>query len=205
MCFIERDTVITVFMNFVKLLNLKVTLNHCIYLHVLVLSLKVYIFLKKCIYSFFDKVSSNSIRQASIFNLFFFFYGNPGFPASRVIPWVRSGSGPASPGKVCPEPEGPVPASWHGWAVRLWLASNPEAWQLAPKALTSRADSSRHPYLIFQTQYRLKSLVVYIDYNKWSLDVVKFVETYITDKKRIQINILGLKNIWPLIQLLYTL
>ncbi|CAN6921317.1 unnamed protein product [Brassica oleracea] len=34
-----------------------------------------------------------------------------GFPVSRVIPWVRSGSGSASPGRVCPEPEGPVPAS----------------------------------------------------------------------------------------------
>ncbi|KAL0817658.1 hypothetical protein Bca101_074102 [Brassica carinata] len=31
-----------------------------------------------------------------------------GFPASRVILWARSGSGPASPGRVCHEPEGPV-------------------------------------------------------------------------------------------------
>ncbi|KAF3515009.1 hypothetical protein F2Q69_00006141 [Brassica cretica] len=33
------------------------------------------------------------------------------FPASRIIPWVRSGSRPASPGRVCPEPEGLVPVS----------------------------------------------------------------------------------------------
>ncbi|CAF1734335.1 unnamed protein product, partial [Brassica napus] len=33
------------------------------------------------------------------------------FPASRIIPWARSGSGPASPGRVSPEPEGPIPAS----------------------------------------------------------------------------------------------
>ncbi|CAF1723864.1 unnamed protein product [Brassica oleracea var. botrytis] len=31
------------------------------------------------------------------------------FPASRVIFWARSGSGPVSPGRFFPEPEGPVP------------------------------------------------------------------------------------------------
>ncbi|CAN6938132.1 unnamed protein product [Brassica oleracea var. botrytis] len=35
---------------------------------------------------------------------------NSRFPASRIISWVRLGSGPASPGRVFPEPEGPVPA-----------------------------------------------------------------------------------------------
>ncbi|KAF3557135.1 hypothetical protein F2Q69_00016284 [Brassica cretica] len=33
-----------------------------------------------------------------------------GFPASRIIPWARSGSGSASPGRAFPEPEGLVPA-----------------------------------------------------------------------------------------------
>ncbi|KAF3594015.1 hypothetical protein DY000_02023892 [Brassica cretica] len=44
-----------------------------------------------------------------------------GFPASLINPWVRSGSGPASPGRVCPEPEGPVPA------FVTWKSSSPPA------------------------------------------------------------------------------
>ncbi|KAF2531777.1 hypothetical protein F2Q70_00031080 [Brassica cretica] len=45
----------------------------------------------------------------------------PGFPASLINPWVRSGSGPASPGRVCPEPEGPIPA------FVTWKSSSPPA------------------------------------------------------------------------------
>ena len=45
-----------------------------------------------------------------VFLSFFFFFDNPGFPASRIIVWAQSGSRPASLGRVCPEPECPVPA-----------------------------------------------------------------------------------------------
>ncbi|KAF3529029.1 hypothetical protein DY000_02038421 [Brassica cretica] len=60
-------------------------------------------YMKKYTVPRFAGHSLGPVRQRASFT-------REGFPASRVIPWVRSGSGPASPGRVFPEPEGPVPA-----------------------------------------------------------------------------------------------
>ncbi|KAH0875387.1 hypothetical protein HID58_072749 [Brassica napus] len=56
-----------------------------------------------------------------------------GFPASRVSPWVRSGSGPASPGKFFPEPEGPVPTLVTGMSSSPPAGVEPGSMTIGPQ------------------------------------------------------------------------
>ncbi|CAF1696306.1 unnamed protein product [Brassica oleracea] len=55
------------------------------------------------------------------------------FPASRVIPWARSGSGPASPGRFFPEPEGPVPTLVTGMSSSPPAGVEPGSMTIGPQ------------------------------------------------------------------------
>ncbi|KAL0836479.1 hypothetical protein Bca101_088368 [Brassica carinata] len=56
------------------------------------------------------------------------------FPASRIIPWTRSGSGPASPGRFFPESEGPLPTLVTGMSSSPPAGVKPESMTIDPQS-----------------------------------------------------------------------
>uniref|UniRef100_A0A0D3CYJ6 Protein kinase domain-containing protein n=1 Tax=Brassica oleracea var. oleracea TaxID=109376 RepID=A0A0D3CYJ6_BRAOL len=56
-----------------------------------------------------------------------------GFPASRIIPWIRLGSGPASPGRFFPEPKGPVPTLVTGMSSSPPAGVEPGSMTIGPQ------------------------------------------------------------------------
>ncbi|KAH0885286.1 hypothetical protein HID58_061382 [Brassica napus] len=55
------------------------------------------------------------------------------FPASRVIPWARLGSGPASPGRFFPESEGPIPTLVTGMSSSSPAGVEPGSMTIGPQ------------------------------------------------------------------------